>query len=67
MAGERASASPIFRVSGLRRDFGDLTAVDGFDLDLAAGECVSLIGHNGSGKSTACVLPPVSSYPQPAP
>jgi len=53
MAGERASASPVLRVMGLRRDFGDLTAVDGFNLDLAAGECVSLIGHNGSGKTTA--------------
>jgi ABC-2 type transport system ATP-binding protein len=53
MAAERASASSVLRVSGLRRDFGDLTAVDGFNLDLAAGECVSLIGHNGSGKTTA--------------
>lgn len=53
MAAERDSASPLLRISGLRRDFGDLTAVDGFHLDLAAGECVSLIGHNGSGKTTA--------------
>jgi ABC-2 type transport system ATP-binding protein len=53
MAAARASASSVLRVSGLRRDFGDLTAVDGFNLDLAAGECVSLIGHNGSGKTTA--------------
>lgn len=53
MAGEWASASSVLRVSGLRGDFGDLTAVDGFDLDLAASECVSLIGHNGSGKTTA--------------
>jgi ABC-2 type transport system ATP-binding protein len=53
MAGERTSGSPVLRVSGLRRDFGDLTAVDGFNLDLAAGECVCLIGHNGSGKTTA--------------
>ncbi len=53
MAGAQASASPVLRVSGLRRDFGDLTAIEGFDLDLAAGECVSLIGHNGSGKTTA--------------
>ncbi len=53
MAGARASASSVLRVSELRRDFGDLTAIDGFDLALTAGECVSLIGHNGSGKTTA--------------
>jgi ABC-2 type transport system ATP-binding protein len=53
MAAERASVPSVLCVSGLRRDFGDLIAVDGFDLDLAAGECVSLIGHNGSGKTTA--------------
>jgi ABC-2 type transport system ATP-binding protein len=56
MPAERASASPVLSVSGLRRDFGDLTAVEGFDLDLAAGECVSLIGHNGSGKTTALLV-----------
>lgn len=53
MAGDGSSSLPVLSVSGLRRDFGDLTAVDGFDLDLAAGECIALIGHNGSGKTTA--------------
>jgi len=31
---------------------GPLTVVDGLDLDIAKGECVSLIGHSGCGKST---------------
>jgi nitrate/nitrite transport system ATP-binding protein len=32
---------------------GPLTVVEGFNLDIKRGECVSLIGHSGCGKSTA--------------
>ncbi len=32
---------------------GPLTVVEGFNLDVKRGECVSLIGHSGCGKSTA--------------
>ena len=32
---------------------GPLTVVEGFDLEIKRGECVSLIGHSGCGKSTA--------------
>jgi nitrate/nitrite transport system ATP-binding protein len=32
---------------------GPLTVVEGFQLDIKRGECVSLIGHSGCGKSTA--------------
>ncbi len=31
---------------------GPLTVVDHLDLDIARGECISLIGHSGCGKST---------------
>src|SRR5690349_3202677 len=39
--------------SALRRTYGRLVALAGLDLSVAAGECVALIGANGSGKSTA--------------
>jgi ABC-2 type transport system ATP-binding protein len=41
------------RTSALRRTYGRLVALAGLDLSVAAGECVALIGANGSGKSTA--------------
>jgi ABC-2 type transport system ATP-binding protein len=39
--------------TGLRREYGRLVALAGLDLTVGAGECVALIGANGSGKSTA--------------
>ena len=40
------------RVRGLRKEYGDLTAVAGIDLDIARGETFALLGPNGAGKST---------------
>jgi ABC-2 type transport system ATP-binding protein len=47
-----ADALPL-QVSGLGRRYGRLVGLAGLDLELRPGECVALIGANGSGKSTA--------------
>jgi heme exporter protein A len=39
-------------LSGLRRDFGDRTALQGIDLRIERGASVAVLGPNGSGKST---------------
>ena len=36
--------------------FGQITAVDGLDLDVPAGTCLGLLGPNGAGKSTTMRL-----------
>jgi ABC-2 type transport system ATP-binding protein len=40
------------RTEGLVRRFGELTAVDGVDLDVPRGEIYGFLGPNGAGKST---------------
>ena len=40
-------------VHGLTRRYGRLVGLHALDLELRGGECVALIGANGSGKSTA--------------
>ena len=37
---------------GLRRDFGQLRAVDGVDLEIPGGQIFGFLGPNGAGKST---------------
>ena len=37
---------------GARKAYGDVVALDGVDLDVAAGEVFGLIGPNGAGKTT---------------
>jgi spermidine/putrescine transport system ATP-binding protein len=39
-------------LSELRKEFGDLTAVDGIDLQVPGGEFFSLLGPSGCGKTT---------------
>ena len=33
--------------------YGNVTAVDGLDLEVARGECFGLLGPNGAGKTTS--------------
>ena len=46
------TTTPAIRLTGLRKQFGDTTAVDGIDLDIADGEFFSMLGPSGSGKTT---------------
>ena len=42
----------MIRVEGLRKNFGDVRAVDGVDLHVERGQVLVLLGQNGAGKST---------------
>jgi branched-chain amino acid transport system ATP-binding protein len=42
----------MLSVSGLHASYGPIEALHGVDLDVAAGEIVTLIGANGAGKTT---------------
>jgi ABC-2 type transport system ATP-binding protein len=45
-------AEAAITARGLTRRFGDVTAVDGIDLDIPLGRIYGFLGPNGSGKST---------------
>jgi lipooligosaccharide transport system ATP-binding protein len=42
----------LIRARGLVKRFGDFTAVDGIDVDVAQGEAFGFLGPNGAGKSS---------------
>jgi len=50
------SAPLAIRLRGITKRYGDITAVDGLDLDVPEGTCVGLLGPNGAGKSTTMKL-----------
>jgi lipooligosaccharide transport system ATP-binding protein len=43
---------PAIELSGVVKHFGEITAVDGLDLEVPEGICLGLLGPNGAGKST---------------
>lgn len=47
-----ASGPLAVQTLGLRKTFGDFTAIDGLDLKIGQGEVFGLLGPNGSGKTT---------------
>jgi putative spermidine/putrescine transport system ATP-binding protein len=54
---------PAIRLTGLTKQFGAVSAVDGVDLEIAAGEFFSMLGPSGSGKTT--VLRLIAGFEQP--
>jgi ABC-2 type transport system ATP-binding protein len=42
----------MIQINGLRKEFDDLVAVNGLNLEIPAGEVYGLIGPNGAGKTT---------------
>jgi lipooligosaccharide transport system ATP-binding protein len=56
------AGAPLVHARGLRKVFGEFTAVDGIDVDVARGEAFGFLGPNGAGKSSTmrmigCVSP----------
>jgi branched-chain amino acid transport system ATP-binding protein len=43
---------PLLQVRGVKSYYGNIAALNGVDIEVSAGEIVTLIGANGAGKST---------------
>src|SRR6476646_11471513 len=54
---------PQIELIGVRKVFGDVTAVEGADLTVADGELFAILGPSGSGKTT--VLRMIAGFEQP--
>jgi ABC-2 type transport system ATP-binding protein len=52
----KARGEVLLRTINLSRRYGSLVALDGMELTVRAGECVAIMGANGSGKTTAAEL-----------
>jgi ABC-2 type transport system ATP-binding protein len=48
--------SLAIETEGLGRDYGDVRALEGLDLEVARGAAVGLLGPNGAGKTTTMLL-----------
>ena len=57
-----SDTQPLIHARGLTKRFGEFTAVDAIDFDVAPGESFGFLGPNGAGKTStmrmvACVSP----------
>ena len=62
-ARDAPAATPAVRLSGIRRTFGDVVAIENLDLDIAEGEFFTMLGPSGSGKTTT--LRVIAGFEQP--
>jgi spermidine/putrescine ABC transporter ATP-binding subunit len=62
--GEVAAGEHAIELVRVRKEFGDVVAVDGVSLTIGAGEFFSLLGPSGSGKTT--VLRMIAGFEQPS-
>jgi branched-chain amino acid transport system permease protein len=46
------AVQPLLHIDGLKKAYGSHVVLEGIDLDVRAGELVSLVGPNGAGKTT---------------
>src|SRR4030081_2088125 len=46
------SSTPAVRLSGVRKTYGDVVAVEGPSLEVPTGEFFTMLGPSGSGKAT---------------
>jgi putative spermidine/putrescine transport system ATP-binding protein len=53
---QTVETEPDVRLAGVHKSYGDIAAVDGIDLEIAAGEFFTLLGPSGSGKTTTLRL-----------
>src|ERR1051325_4347780 len=53
MAMSPPAETPVLALEGIKKHFDGVRALDGVELQLAAGQVVALVGENGAGKSTA--------------
>lgn len=54
----------MIQVESLTRNYGDLIAVDRVSFEIAQGEIVGLLGHNGAGKTT--IMKMLTGYLEPS-